>query len=130
MHHVHLAMAALALCGANAMAQGTEGNAGEPPSPDAPFASASGMETSFERSPLGSVQFGKRPSLTAMTAMAATDDSGPAAAPGAYVRQNAFRAEEAPAGGLNGARPVPEPPTLLMLMAGLGALVVVISRRQ
>jgi hypothetical protein len=111
------------------MAQGTQSNAGDPPSPDAPFASASAMETSFERSPLGSVQFGKRPSLTAMTAMAATD-SGPAAAPGAYVRQNAFRAEEAPAGGLNGARPVPEPPTLLMLMAGLGALVVVISRRQ
>jgi hypothetical protein len=124
MHHVHLAVAALTVCGANVMAQEIEGDDGNPASPDVSFAAASGMEIPSARSPLGNLAFGKVPAPV----LAGGTVSFPVS--GSTARSIAYRAEEGPAGGLNDARPVPEPPALLMLMAGLGVLGVVISRRH
>lgn len=127
MHHVRLAATTLVLCGASAWA--LETGIGEEGSlaPEITFASASGMENWPSRSPLGSLAFGRVPPpvMTEAASPAALTVHAVHAVKGA-----AAQAEEAVAGGMNEARPVPEPPTLLMLMAGLGVLAVVISRRQ
>jgi hypothetical protein len=122
MHHVHLAAAALAVCSVNAMAQEFDGDGTNLPSRDVSFAAASGMETATARSPLGSLAFGK------LSPPVLTGDAAPFTPAGSAAKAIVYRSEEAI--GMNDARPVPEPPTLVMLMAGLGVLAVVISRRQ
>ena len=124
MRYVRLAASALVLCGASAVAQ-EMASVDEPwLSTEVSFASASGMPSWPSRSPLGGVAFGRAPPVT--MSEAALPDALPAAA----VKVEAAQSEEAGAGGVNDARPVPEPPALLMLLAGLGVLGVVISRLQ
>ena len=124
MHHVHLAVAALAVCSANGMAQEFDGDGANLPSLDVSFAAASGMETPTARSPLGSLAFGK------VSPPVLTGEAASFPASGASAQAISYRADESAAIGLNEARPVPEPPALLMLAAGLGVLAVVMSRRQ
>lgn len=124
MHHIHLAATTLVLCGANVMAQDTAREDTKPLATGASFASASGMEIRAGQSPLGSLSFGRVPTRPLDI------PAEPPFAAERGVKGNAFAEEETAPGGRADARPVPEPPTLLLLMAGLGALAVVISRRH
>ncbi|MGM9487002.1 PEP-CTERM sorting domain-containing protein [Ideonella sp. YS5] len=124
MKHVRLAATTLVLCGANAMAQEIGREDTKPLATDVSFASASGIEIRTAPSPLGSLSFGQVP------ARPLDIPAEPPLAAEKGVKVAAFPEEETAPGGRADARPVPEPPTLLMLMAGLGALAVVISRRQ
>ena len=125
MHNVRLAAPALVLfCAASALAQETASAGEYGLSPEVSFASASGMPSWPSTSPLGGLAFGRVP------APVMTEVAVPAELPAAAAKAAAAQAEEAGAGGMNDARPVPEPPALLMLVAGLGVLGVVISRRQ
>jgi hypothetical protein len=124
MHHVHLAATALAFLGANVMAQEIEREDLKRLAPDASFASASGMEIRDASSPLGSLAFGR------VTPPRAEGDEVPAVASGDGSQQLDLRAEDVRGSGLNDSRPVPEPPAFVMLLAGLGVLGVVISRRH
>ena len=124
MQYVRLAASTLVLCGASAVAQEMASVDAHWLSSETSFASASGMPGWPSRSPLGGVAFGRvPPPLMSEVAL-------PASLPATAVKAEAAQSEEAGAGGLNDARPVPEPPALLMLLAGLGVLGVVISRRQ
>jgi hypothetical protein len=124
MHHVHLAATTLVFLGANVMAQEIERDDPKRLAPDASFAYASGMEIRGAGSPLGSLAFGRVPPPRA------EGDGVPAVAPRDGSQDLDFRAEDVRGGDLNHSRPVPEPPPFVMLLAGLGALGVVISRRH
>jgi hypothetical protein len=124
MHHVHLAATTLVLFGANVLAQDIEREDPEQFAPDASFASASGMEMRDAGSPLGSLAFGRVPPPRA------EGNEVPAQALGDGSQEPDFRVEDVRGGDLNDSRPVPEPPAFVMLLAGLGVLGVVISRRH
>ena len=124
MQHVHLAATALVLLGANGMAQEIERDDPGRLASDGSFASSSGMEIRDSRSPLGSLAFGRVPPPRA------EGDEMPAVAPDDGSQQLDLRAEDVRGSDLNHSRPVPEPPAFVMLLAGLGVLGVVISRRH
>jgi hypothetical protein len=124
MQHVQLAAAALVLCGANVVALAAEREYANRPAGDASFAVASGTKMQAGKSPFGSVAFGRVP------APRLQKPAPPSVAAEDRVKGVGFAAVQAPPKRRDEARPVPEPPTFVMLMAGLGVLVVVISRRH
>lgn len=124
MRHVQLAVSALLLHGAALAAQEHPKGDWQALRDEVTFATSSGMSVSAVTSPLGGLEFGHADvpaRLARHERPRAPIDGMKAAAPA--------RAEELDVGRLNGARPVPEPPAFVMLLAGLAVLCVVVRRR-